>query len=161
MDVVTWGYKDFGGDSQKVQDQLTDVITISATGHSFAAIKNNGQVVTWGDFIYTKEHIGEDVPDTDTDTDTDSDENEEEVSELEPEALLENLNASGGCGGKIDKVTNWLQEGVDQVVSTNMAFAAHQINIVLVDVSENVNESEDETNVVQSIVVEKIVENVK
>ena len=157
MDVVTWGYKDFGGDSQKVQDQLTDVITISATGHSFAAIKNNGQVVTWGDFIYTKEHIGEDVPDTDTDTDTDSDENEEEVSELEPEALLEELNSSGGFGGNCDEVSDWLQEGVIQVVSTNMAFAAHQINIILVNDNLNDNLNDNESIVVEKIVDESIV----
>jgi len=46
---VTWGHKDFGGDSTSVQAQLAvDVQHIHATTLAFAALKSNGGVVAWG-----------------------------------------------------------------------------------------------------------------
>jgi len=56
--VVTWGSKNFGGDSSKVQGDLASgVIQIYSTSENtgsivgsgaFAALKNDGSVVTWG-----------------------------------------------------------------------------------------------------------------
>eukprot|EP00439_Symbiodinium_sp_Y106_P057139 s4452_g8.t1 len=46
--VVTWGHKDGGGDSSKVQDQLRNVQEIRGTAGAFAAIRSDGSVVTWG-----------------------------------------------------------------------------------------------------------------
>ena len=40
---------DFGGDSSAVQDQLKGVQQIQATSYAFAAILEDGSVVTWGD----------------------------------------------------------------------------------------------------------------
>ena len=37
-----------GGDSSAVQDQLKGVQQIQATDHAFAAILEDGSVVTWG-----------------------------------------------------------------------------------------------------------------
>ena len=45
--VVTWGHADFGGDSSAVQDQLRGVQHVQATPGAFAAILENGSVVTW------------------------------------------------------------------------------------------------------------------
>ena len=115
--VVTWGYKDFGGDSQSVQDQLTDIIEVVGAGYAFAARTSNGKVVTWGELIYTKAHIGENIPDA--------------------EQLLEKLNSTGGLGGNSDKVADFLQQGITQVVATDMAFAAHKVDIS----NDNDNES--------------------
>ncbi|OLQ09557.1 putative E3 ubiquitin-protein ligase HERC1 [Symbiodinium microadriaticum] len=57
--VVTWGNAGFGGDSNVVQDALTNVVQIQhelqnveqiqATVSAFAAIRQDGSVVTWGD----------------------------------------------------------------------------------------------------------------
>ena len=47
--VVTWGNKNFGGDSSAVQDQLKGVLQIQATSQAFAALLEDGSVVTWGD----------------------------------------------------------------------------------------------------------------
>ena len=46
--VVTWGDADLGGDTSSVQDQLKGVQQIQATGEAFAAILEDGSVVTWG-----------------------------------------------------------------------------------------------------------------
>ena len=46
--VVTWGYAGFGGDSSAVRDQLKGVEQIQATDGAFAAILEDGSVVTWG-----------------------------------------------------------------------------------------------------------------
>ncbi|MGN5073609.1 Ig-like domain-containing protein [Aeromonas veronii] len=57
--VVTWEWRfdlqsgpievgSSGGDSSSVSHQLTDVATISGTSESFAALKHDGTVVTWG-----------------------------------------------------------------------------------------------------------------
>merc|ERR1711964_521231 len=42
------GSKDLGGDSQHLVNVLIDVDSISATHGAFAALKTNGEVVTWG-----------------------------------------------------------------------------------------------------------------
>ena len=47
--IVTWGDADRGGDSSAVQDQLKGVQQIQATNGAFAAILEDGSVVTWGD----------------------------------------------------------------------------------------------------------------
>ena len=46
--VVTWGHRDWGGDSSAVLDQLRNVQQVQATKAAFAAILQNGSVVTWG-----------------------------------------------------------------------------------------------------------------
>ena len=47
--VVTWGNRNFGGDSSRVQEKLKNVQEIYATQAAFAAILVDGSVVTWGD----------------------------------------------------------------------------------------------------------------
>ena len=47
--VVTCGYRNGGGDSSKVQEQLKNVQHIQAAGGAFAAVLDDGSVVTWGD----------------------------------------------------------------------------------------------------------------
>eukprot|EP00439_Symbiodinium_sp_Y106_P028619 s3638_g3.t1 len=42
------GDADYGGDSSAVQDQLTNVRQIQASGYAIAALLGNGSVVTWG-----------------------------------------------------------------------------------------------------------------
>ena len=45
--VITWG--DGGGDSSSVSAELSSSVThIFSTGFSFAALKSDGSVVTWG-----------------------------------------------------------------------------------------------------------------
>ena len=44
--VVTWG--NYGGDCSEVRDQLKGVQQIEATHYAFAAILEDGSVVTWG-----------------------------------------------------------------------------------------------------------------
>ncbi|CAE7213344.1 rsmH [Symbiodinium pilosum] len=46
--VVTWGSAEAGGDSSKVQHQLTGVLTVRASLKGFAALRADGSVVTWG-----------------------------------------------------------------------------------------------------------------
>ena len=47
--MVTWGGKDYGGDSSAVQHQLkSGVVEISAASAAFAALRADGSVVTWG-----------------------------------------------------------------------------------------------------------------
>ena len=46
--VVTWGDAGYGGDSNEVQSQLTNVRQIYASEGAFAAILGDGSVVTWG-----------------------------------------------------------------------------------------------------------------
>ena len=46
--VLTWGSSEHGGDSSAVQEDLVDVVDISATNAAFAAIRSDGRVVTWG-----------------------------------------------------------------------------------------------------------------
>ena len=50
--IVTWGNRDYGGDSSRVQDQLRNVQQISCTGGAYAAILADGSVVAWGDPYY-------------------------------------------------------------------------------------------------------------
>ena len=45
---MTWGNPDFGSDSSAVQEQLQKVEKIQATKYAFAAIVEDGSVVTWG-----------------------------------------------------------------------------------------------------------------
>ncbi|CAJ1345137.1 unnamed protein product [Effrenium voratum] len=47
--AITWGHAENGGDSSKVQEQLTQVRQIQATQSAFAAILSDGTAVTWGD----------------------------------------------------------------------------------------------------------------
>ena len=49
---MTWGRAGSGGDSSAVQDQLKDVMQIQATEKAFAAILEDGSVVTWGHATY-------------------------------------------------------------------------------------------------------------
>ncbi|MDX7900525.1 hypothetical protein [Aeromonas media] len=54
--VVTWGYKSYGGDSSSVKDLLDPtmgpkVITITSFGLGFAAIREDGSLVIWGNGI--------------------------------------------------------------------------------------------------------------
>ena len=46
--IVTWGDAYHGGDSSAVRDQLKGVQQIQGTDHAFAAILEDGSVVTWG-----------------------------------------------------------------------------------------------------------------
>ncbi|PKG84989.1 hypothetical protein CXF85_05095 [Colwellia sp. 75C3] len=46
--VVTWGDANYGGNTEAIADQLTDVLTVATSRYAFAAIKNDGTVVTWG-----------------------------------------------------------------------------------------------------------------
>jgi len=39
---------DLGGDSSLVADKLTNVVRVYSTGSAFAALKNDGTIVTWG-----------------------------------------------------------------------------------------------------------------
>ena len=50
--MVTWGAASSGGDSSAVRDQLRGVQRIQATERAFAAILEDGSVVTWGDAAY-------------------------------------------------------------------------------------------------------------
>ena len=44
---MTWGNAAYGGDSRAAQDQLKNVKQIQATTSAFAAILDDGSVVTW------------------------------------------------------------------------------------------------------------------
>ena len=46
---MTWGDRRCGGDSSAVQDQLQNVRQIQACCRAFAAIRDDGSVVSWGD----------------------------------------------------------------------------------------------------------------
>eukprot|EP00913_Durusdinium_trenchii_P021669 g20360.t2 len=46
--VVCWGHSMMGGDSSSVQEQLRDVVSVTASGRSFAALRSDQTVVTWG-----------------------------------------------------------------------------------------------------------------
>ena len=46
---MAWGHRDFGGDSSAVRNQLKGVQQIQGTHYAFAAILEDGSVVTWGD----------------------------------------------------------------------------------------------------------------
>ena len=48
-EVVTCGDRTGGGDSEKVQDQLVDVTSITGTMSAFSALRADGKVVCWGD----------------------------------------------------------------------------------------------------------------
>ena len=51
--MVTWGYPHFGGDSSEVSSQLQSGVTkIFSTDTAFAALKEDGSVVTWGNPEY-------------------------------------------------------------------------------------------------------------
>ena len=50
--VGTWGDKNSGGDSGKVQEQLKGVQHIQASYRAFAAILTDGSAVTWGEWNY-------------------------------------------------------------------------------------------------------------
>ena len=41
--MVTWGHRDYGGDSRRVREQLTDVQQIQASKAAFAAIKEDAK----------------------------------------------------------------------------------------------------------------------
>ena len=45
---MTWGDAHHGGDSSAVQDQLENVQQIQAPSCVFAATRDDGSVVTWG-----------------------------------------------------------------------------------------------------------------
>ena len=47
--MVTWGNKGYGGDSSSVQTALRGVDKIYSTYYAFAAVLQDGTVVTWGD----------------------------------------------------------------------------------------------------------------
>ena len=47
--VVTWGGSTCGGNSSRVQHQLTNVQEVHGGREAFAAIRADGSVVTWGD----------------------------------------------------------------------------------------------------------------
>jgi len=47
--AITWGDKQFGGDSKAVQSRLKNIKTIVSTRTAFAALTNDGNVITWGD----------------------------------------------------------------------------------------------------------------
>lgn len=47
--MVTWGHKNYGGESRSVQHKLRDVLQIFSADCAFAAVLANGNVVTWGD----------------------------------------------------------------------------------------------------------------
>ena len=50
VQVVTWGWEDaYSSDSSEVQEQLVGVREIQSTFDAFAAILQDGSVVTWGD----------------------------------------------------------------------------------------------------------------
>ena len=46
---MSWGDAEAGGDSTAVQQQLKSVHQIQASHRAFAAILNDGAVVSWGD----------------------------------------------------------------------------------------------------------------
>ena len=45
---MSWGAADEGGDSSAVQEQLKNVQQVQSTQRAFAAILENGSVVSWG-----------------------------------------------------------------------------------------------------------------
>ncbi|MGF1908767.1 hypothetical protein L4C38_04880 [Vibrio kasasachensis] len=48
--VVTWGNANWGADSSKVQSELKNIKSVSATRQgAFAAINNNSRVISWGE----------------------------------------------------------------------------------------------------------------
>eukprot|EP00434_Breviolum_minutum_P031260 symbB.v1.2.027641.t1/scaffold2850.1/size68925/3 len=49
---LLWGGADYGGDSSAVQDQLRGVQQIQATTGAFAAILEDGSIITWGGADY-------------------------------------------------------------------------------------------------------------
>jgi hypothetical protein len=46
--VVTWGNKDYGGNSDTVRDQLNNIKMIYPSSQAFTALKSDGTFVTWG-----------------------------------------------------------------------------------------------------------------
>jgi hypothetical protein len=46
------GHSDYGGDSSNVKDQLINIKEIYSTFNAFAAVLNNGTVITWGNPKY-------------------------------------------------------------------------------------------------------------
>ena len=55
--MVTWGNSDAGGDSTSVASDLNgvddnkDVTKIASTQNSFAALRKDGSVITWGAMV--------------------------------------------------------------------------------------------------------------
>ena len=47
--VVTWGDPTYGGDSSSIQNELRNVLEVTANSGAFAALLADGSVVTWGD----------------------------------------------------------------------------------------------------------------
>lgn len=45
--LSTWGNSIYGGDSSSVAVQLTDVVSVASTSYAFAALKEDGSVVSW------------------------------------------------------------------------------------------------------------------
>ena len=54
---MSWGHACSGVYSRAVRDQLKNVQQIQATLFAFAAILEDGSVVTWDDFDYGGEHV--------------------------------------------------------------------------------------------------------
>ena len=59
--VVTWGNSSYGGDSSSVALELSNgVVEIYSSSMAFAALKNDGSVVTWGGDTWGEQNHGSD-----------------------------------------------------------------------------------------------------
>lgn len=125
--VTTWGDRLYGGDSSKVKRFLHDnVERLYSSRQSFAAVKQNGTIVTWGNNIELDEHHG--------------------VIRLQPGQRVRHVYStsdafaallcdgsvitwgSSRVGGDSTSVSTELSTGVIYIVSNDYAFAALKQN---------------------------------
>ncbi len=48
--LLSWGNKEYGGDSSSVAEELHDIVSIKATGSAFSVIRKDGSVIAWGKY---------------------------------------------------------------------------------------------------------------
>ena len=51
-DVITWGDPQWGGDASSVSAELENIAALYSNETAFAALKDDGSVVTWGNDLY-------------------------------------------------------------------------------------------------------------
>eukprot|EP00435_Cladocopium_sp_Y103_P074092 s88_g46.t1 len=47
--VVAWGNPYYGGNCQKVQEELQDILCLKGSSRAFTAVRSDGVLVSWGD----------------------------------------------------------------------------------------------------------------
>jgi predicted alpha/beta-hydrolase family hydrolase len=122
--VETCGTPQCGGDSSRVQSYLqADVKTIVSSKTTFAALKKNGRVITWG-YLAEKYY----VPETDLESNV--------TNIISTDAAFAALKTNGkvitwghhNFGGDSSNVRSDLQFDVKTIVSCGYAFAALKTN---------------------------------